>query len=251
VRIPPASLFLLALGTGGFRGNFESGDLKGWTPEVPAREAARVVTSPVRAGRYALRIEWRADWPKVNNGLRSEITRENAGGAAHHPDRWFTFSLLLPEDWEIDPVSQDVVVQWHQTPDRELGEGWRSPPLALCILGDRFHFEALWDARQVTPQSGPQGKVVLDAGPIERGRWVDWAVHVHWSYGEDGLLEVWRDGTRAVTRRGPLGFNDRRETFFKTGIYKWVSTENGTSAVTRRVLYVDEVRWKKPKGLSP
>jgi len=242
---------LLGLGAASpFRGDFESGDLRGWTTEIPAPEAVQVVTHPVRAGRYALRIEWRKDWPEVNNGLRSEITREGTGGGNHHADRWFAFSLFLPSDWEIDDLSQDVVVQWHQIPDRELGEGWRSPPLALCVLGDRFHFEARWDARAVTPPSGPKGPAVLDAGPIERGRWVDWAVHVHWSFAEGGLLEAWRDGTRVVTRRGPLGYNDKRETYFKTGIYKFVgATPAGTTTVARRVLFVDEVRWKKPKGL--
>ena len=89
------------------------------------------MTSPVRAGRYAVRIAWNRDQPMVNNGLRSEITRQGAGGVHQEPDRWFKFSLLFPSDWQSDPVTQDIVVQWHQSPDRELGEAWRSPPLAL------------------------------------------------------------------------------------------------------------------------
>jgi hypothetical protein len=44
-------------------------------------------------------------------------------------------------------------------PDRELGEGWRSPPLALCVLGDRFQFEALLECAGRSPQpSGPPGE---------------------------------------------------------------------------------------------
>jgi hypothetical protein len=47
-----------------------------------------------------------------------------------------------------------------------------------------------------------------------------------------------------VRRQGPVGYNDRRETYFKTGIYKWVSGKAGSrSTVARRVLYVDEVLW--------
>ena len=42
-----------------------------------------------------------------------------------------------------------------------------------------------------------------------------------------------------LRRQGPLGYNDRRETYFKTGIYKWV----GGSTVARRVLFVDQVIW--------
>lgn len=251
----PRPLLLLGIGLGlaaagarapvPFRGDFESGNLSGWTPELPGPEAARIVTSPVRAGRYAVRIEWDRDQPPVNNGLRSEITREGTGNARTDPDRWFAFSLFFPSDWETDSVSQDVVVQWHQSPDREQGEAWRSPPLALCVVGERLHLEARWDARAVTPAEGPQGKAVLGLGPLARGRWTDWVVHVRWSLGRRGLLEVWRDGERWASRRGPVGYNDRRQTYFKTGIYKSRST------VTRRVLFVDEVRFSRRRPSFP
>jgi hypothetical protein len=247
-----AALALAAAAPAPFRGDFESGDLAGWTPELPAAEAARVVTSPVRAGRYAARIAWDRDQPIVNNGLRSEITRQGAGSVREDPDRWFAFSLLFPADWEVDRMSQDVVVQWHQSPDRELGEAWRSPPLALCVLGDRMHLEARWDARAVTPAEGPQGKAVVGLGPLVRGRWVDWVVHVRWSFGPDGLVEVWRDGVSMASRRGPVGYDDRRQTYFKTGIYKWVGGPAARkTTVARRTLFVDEVLWEKPRDLAP
>jgi len=229
-----------------FRGDFESGDLSGWTLELPGPDAARVVTSPVRAGRYAVRIEWNRDQPLVNNGLRSEITHEGTGSVHHDPDRWFAFSQFFPQEWESDPLSMDIVTQWHQSPDRELGEAWRVPPLALGVLGDRFQLEASWDARELTPASGPQGRAVLGLGPIVRGRWIDWVVHVRWSYDRDGLIEVWRDGVQMTRRQGPVGYNDRRDTYFKTGIYKWVGgTAAGRSTVTHRVLFVDEVRFSR------
>ena len=112
------------------------------------------------------------------------------------------------------------------------------------MLADRLQFEARWDAREVTPASGVQGRAILAAGPLVRGRWIDWVVHVRWSYGPDGLLEVWRDGVQMLRRQGPVGYNDRRETYFKTGIYKWIGGRAGSrSTVARRVLFVDEVIW--------
>ena len=58
------------------------------------------------------------------------------------------------------------------------------------------------------------------------------------------LLEVWKNGEKVLTRRGPNTYNDRKETYFKTGVYKWDWKSNPSrSVVDRRVLYVDEIRW--------
>ena len=55
---------------------------------------------------------------------------------------------------------------------------------------------------------------------MERGAWTDWVFHVKWSYGPDGVLEVWKNSQKIVTKSGPNTFNDARGPYMKMGIYK-------------------------------
>jgi len=82
-----------------------------------------------------------------------------------------------------------------------------------------------------------------DLGAYERGRWTDWVVHVKWSYGKEGVLEIFKDGRLVVDQRGPNAFNDAKGPYFKMGLYKgWRRAEMASDVVSRRVLYHDEFR---------
>lgn len=246
-----AALLTLALAAGTarakvtFTDGFEGPELAGWGKELPGPEAGRIVGSPVRAGKGAARFECTRDQRDVSNSKRAEITRHGSGGPnSANRDCWFGWSLYLPTDWKIDPGSPEIVTQWHEQPDIEMGEDWRSPPLALMVRGDEWRFDIRWDSKPVTAGNTPEGRVEPAAGKIDRGAWTDWVLHVRWSYGADGLLEVWKNGEKVLTRRGPNTYNDRKETYFKTGVYKWDWKSNPQrSVVDRRVLFVDEIRW--------
>lgn len=245
-----AALILLAIGPAvqgevTFQGDFESGDLKGWGMESPGDDACQVVTTPVRGGKYAVRMECTKDQKDVANSKRCEIVRMKSGGPNNdNRDCWFGWSLYIPSDWEIDPKSPENVTQWHELPDTEIGETWRSPPLALAVKGDQFNFHVRWDSRAKTPGNNPEGTRDLPAGPIERGQWTDWVLHIRWSFKDDGLIEVWKNGKKILTHRGPNGYNDRQETYFKAGVYKWEWKSRPQNSITsRRVIYVDEVRF--------
>lgn len=227
-----------------FTGGFESGGLQGWGREIAGPEHCQVVRAPVRNGKYAARLICTRGQPDVSGSKRAELTHMDSGGPnTTHTECWFGWSLYLPADWTIDPQSPEIVTQWHELPDVELGETWRSPPVALTTQGDRYYFNILWDARRVTPGNSPQGRARLEAGRIAPGQWTDWVLHIKWSYGADGLLEVWKDGVKVIEHRGPNGYNDRRPTYFKIGVYKWEWKEHPERSVaTRREIVVDEVR---------
>ena len=73
--------------------------------------------------------------------------------------------------------------------------------------------------------------------------------HIRWSYEDEGLLEVWKDGRKVVTQKGPNTYNDLRGNYFKIGVYKWDwKNRPETSRVERRVLYHDEVRIGGPSA---
>ena len=222
-----------------FQSDFESGDLSGWKEERCCDYSIQVVDSPARAGKHAARFEVRKDQPNVSNSKRAEI---KLGSVPPESERWYAFSILLPEGHRADP-STEIVAQWHAVPDFDEGETWRTPPLALETEDGSWKIHRRWDARTVTPDNTPEGKATDTIGPCEEEKWVDWVFRVKWSWKEDGLIEVWKDGEQVLRHEGPNAYNDEYGTYFKMGIYKWlykIDPENCPSA--RRVVYIDEVR---------
>ena len=74
-------------------------------------------------------------------------------------------------------------------------------------------------------------------------------VHVLWSYGEDGVLQIWKDGELLVDRDGPNAFNDAEGPYFKMGIYKGWSNPDTVGDVDSRLLYHDELRIGGPEAV--
>ena len=76
-------------------------------------------------------------------------------------------------------------------------------------------------------------------GSLNKGQWTDWAIHAKWSYGADGLLEIYRDGVKVATMTGPNNYNTQNAGFFKMGIYKW---SWGNTGIPVRVVGYDNVK---------
>ena len=222
--------------------DFESGDLAGWGKEIGRDDSATVVSNPVRAGKYAARFELRKGDPIVANSKRAELTLKKE--PQFKVERWYGFSLFLPEDYHRDPTPE-IVTQWHASPDRDQGEVWRSPPLAVLTRDGNWQVTWRWDADRIMKRNRPDGSQSKDLGQYKTGIWTDWVFHVKWSWQADGLLQVWQNGKKVIHYEGPIGYNDRRGVYFKTGIYKWVwkmTPEKDQSTATTRITYVDEVR---------
>jgi hypothetical protein len=222
--------------------DFEQGDLSGWGKEAGRDYSATIVKEPARAGRYAVRFELRKDDPIVASSKRSELTLKRE--LEVKVERWYGFSIFLPEDYVRDPTPE-IVTQWHASPDRRDGEVWRSPPLALSTRDGRWCVSWRWDADRIMRSNRPDGSKSKDLGGYKTGGWTDWVFHIKWSWESDGLLEVWKNGEKVIHYTGPNAYNDRNGVYFKTGIYKWVwnmTPEKDQSPTTKRVMYVDEVR---------
>jgi len=209
-----------------------------------------VVTAPepVRAGRYAMKsVLDRATSPI---SFRTEVVPRTEA-AKIGQDYWYGFSMYF-KDWKADNI-WEIVAQWHDVWDRHLGETSRNPILSFGVTNDEIIIRNLWDAKPLTPL-GPKGheyggSVTLWQGPIDRDCWTDWVVHVQWSYTDDGLTEIWRNGEKIVHRKGPNCFNDEKGPYFKMGIYKgWRDRKAPEGKVGCRVIYHDEVRFAGPGG---
>lgn len=222
--------------------DFETGNLDQWPrKKLPAEDSVRVVTGPVRAGRYAAEFVLRKSDPMVSEGKRCELQVNDIGEAGG--EYWYGFSTLVPGDWKADTRAGEVVAQWKGREDQELGEsGARSPSLALRVAGDSWRVTVQADPNPVTRETGTPRKSVW-RGKIVRDVWTDWVFHVRWSYRSNGRVELWKDGKRVRVFKGPNAYNDKGKIYFKIGLYKPAWNDSAApSDVTLRRIYHDEIR---------
>ena len=220
-----------------FVGDFETGDLSGWSVSGNAPE---ITTDPIRAGKYAMKTVLDRHKDKVS--YRTEVS---GPGSKVDGEYWYGFSIFLPDDYIPDSI-WEIVAQWHGVPDFDMGETWRNPVMALSTNDGKWHIVNRWDAKRNTYESGKKvygGSKTYDLGLYQTGVWTDWVVHVKWSYQSDGILEIWKNEKQVVDQSGPNTFNDAKGPYFKMGIYKgWKDPDRPSDAVSKRILYHDEFR---------
>jgi hypothetical protein len=212
---------------------------------------AEIVTtpSPVRNGSYA--VKFFVDRLNSPNSRRSMIIPK--GDAPYEwaviqdigEHWWYGFSTYFPDSWTTDTI-WDLVAQMHGRPDLDIGEDYRNPFLAWYTDGDNITIHNIWDAKRNTYESGSRvydGQRDLWTGPILKEQWTDWVMHAKWSYLEDGIIEIWRNGVQIVNSIGPNCFNDERGPYFDIGIYKgWRDRYEPPGMVGTRLIYFDEIR---------
>ncbi|OWY64767.1 hypothetical protein B7486_45510 [cyanobacterium TDX16] len=219
-----------------FLSDFESGYSE-WGTEFHYEYSAQLVNSPVRAGKQAVKFLLKKEDTRIDGVKRAEL---RLGEVPPDSEIWYGFSVFLPSDYQQDP-SSEIIAQWHDLPDKNLGETWKSPALSLSTKDGRFILNRKWDSKRVTVV--PEGKETIDLGLYQTGKWTDFVFHVKWSSNSNGRLKVWQDGKLVVRRNGPNNYNDARGPYLKIGIYKgdWKNYPD-KSTVSERELYYDEVR---------
>ena len=240
---------------------FEDGNTDGWKyvgaldrSSKPLSHSLNFVSSPVREGNKALRFELRQSDPDSNIGSKRIQLEGSQGAKAGKREVWHSFSIFLPNDYTKDP-SSEILWEMHSIPDgfpSKQIEPWRSAPLELMTENGVWRVNWRWDSRKLTPfpdagsWTPPEGSKSMGLGAYQTGRWVDLVVHVKWSFEADGLLEVFKNGEKIISEKGPIGYNDDKAPYQKIGIYKWQwmpnqPSWNPVSTTTKRVVYFDKV----------
>lgn len=238
--------------TGAFTGDFESGDLSQWDGKEAARaDSVAVVTGPVRSGRYAARFTVRPG-ERVSNGNRAEIFTDPGHQAGS--EVWYAWSFLIPDDFvdtEWRPKLWQCIGQWHDQPDKSLGETWanfpgRSPSIAV-------YYTSKNGKSAIEFWAGTYGKdenqTIVARAPIVKGEWQDVMFHIRWSQGADGFVEPFLNGKPVIApdekEHRAYGANmwNAASHYLKIGLYR-------TSEITTtNSVYFDEVRMINPRAL--
>lgn len=199
-------------------------------------EQIRVVPDPAGGTGQAARVELsRDDSESDATPARAQLTEDDAGTPHGDRDRCFSFSTYLPRDWVSGPA--DALFDIHARATEGCEEA-RSPLLGLVVVDDRMTWGNRWDSRQCTPGNEPEGRGRIAEAPVRRGEWVDWVVRVHWSYGPDGLVEIWENGRLLARHAGPNAYNDVKGFYLMIGD----SAYDGLGTADRHVSYFDDVR---------
>jgi hypothetical protein len=182
-------------GTVYWSADYETGDLSQWS-QVHAggawgNSSVKVVTSPVRHGKYAAKFT-------LNAGKRAEVSANQRQTGGYPGEEWYySWSTLIPSvpnaatgwaEWTLITQWMDLLYQC-------------SPPLQVHIRpGTPPHFilsSRTLDNKNDCKPLGPAQE--WDLGPLQYDQWNDFTIHIKWS--EDpsvGFVEMWRNRVEVV-----------------------------------------------------
>ncbi|HVL86004.1 MAG TPA: polysaccharide lyase [Pseudonocardia sp.] len=205
-----------------FVGDYETGDLTQWdtcqSRNVNSSCAnadpysTQLMAVGARQGAFATRFVVRdGDVPEFGGGERAEVSTHHPGAMTREGDeRWYQWSMYLPEGFRHPGGWWFIVMQWHA--------GHGSPPLEVGIT--------------------PEGNVALGGlggteqvvGPVRTGQWVDYTLHVRFANSaSSGFVEAWENGVQTVPLT-PRATMNSAENYLKQGIYR-DDQASGTSEV--------------------
>jgi hypothetical protein len=149
----------------------------------------------------------------------------------------------------LDPSrAVDIVMQWHA-----IAGNWRAtyPNLEISIGNANWFVRQSYGSAQTKPT---RTEKILDA-PVQPGSWVAWVIHAKWSPGDDGLLQIWKDGKLVMDRKGPNVYSTigvEYTPYLKTGIYhpEWhldndrrrKAFDKENPVATNKVIYATDIK---------
>jgi hypothetical protein len=169
----------------GFRGGWETGRVSPWNGieaefDRPLGESFALVTRPVRSGRYAAKFVARQGYSDYGSGDSSDAYWNSDEGEGD--DYWYAWATLFPRDWR-EPYGWGLFQEWHS----HFPNG---APVAFDARANQVVLNVF--SGTVFPGRGFEFERHIPLlATLNKGRWNDFVVHIHWSVGTGGLLEVW------------------------------------------------------------
>jgi hypothetical protein len=191
-----------------WRGDFETGTTEQWKAP-PKLDGIQVVKSPVREGKYALRIDG-SNAARRKSHDRIEFQHQpKAPGTGEGVERYFGWSVYLPKK---------LVKGNHTIGYFETRNSW-SRLLAFEAVAEDIRFST----------RVPYTLHWVGKGKLTPGRWHDFAVHVLWSRDPGkGFVEVWFDGEQVVPKTMTATLRDENVAFLQIGLFRETSDEPET-----------------------
>lgn len=188
------------------------------------------------------------------------------------------WKIDMPDDDERNDDKDTSLMQFHGVPegrftvdnsnemvtvlDRNLlKEQWRSPPLLLSLTNMKDEYGRIipaWAIRQVhDPRSISEDGLSMvhrrrwttpawrQSAVDDLGKWTDFSFNVKFSWEEDGVMAVYKNGNMVMNHTGPNCFNDQVAPRIHFGLYKWnwrIPEANDTKHAFEKIVYYDNIR---------
>jgi hypothetical protein len=213
------------------RADLETGDLTQFDGlQQVAADRIQVVASPVAEGVWAARFEVRlGDQWQSSTGNRAEVviqTNEIEGD-----ERWYQWNTMFAPDYPFVDTGFQIVTQWHAT------AGSSQPMLILFASGDHLGFKTV----ESTADLKPTPSVVHWRGPLKRGSWHAFRLHVVWSANPAvGSVELWHNGVKVVGPVSVATMIPGQGVYLKQGLYR-SATHTAVGVVHHDGLVMSEV----------
>lgn len=187
----------------------------------------------------SVRFELRANDPVCGGSKRAELYIMRTNAVAMKSE-WYAFSIYVPADYAKDAKAEGHF-QIHQAGSSG------SPLVEFWAQNDLYYLALNYDNNG----DGVYNHPLLPIGAIDKGKWTDWVLRYKYSVGNDGIIELWKNGekitftlpngTKTQTIAGP-NYNlvngvPEISPYPKFGIYKWPWSAAGTYNPSVRVLY--------------
>ena len=184
-----------------------------------------------RAGDYAMKSELNSSSEDPERTEAVVFVDEERLMFEIGEEYWVGISIKLDENFRdsTDFKDQGMLLQWHYQ-DKRHPEVRDAQPLLLRFRKDMVHVH-----NEVLEK-------YMASVPPEYGKWIDWVIHVRFS-DTDGIIEVWRQGTKIVDFRGDNHQVEKHEgTYLKFGLYSSQYENSPLTGSTTRTVYHDELR---------
>jgi Polysaccharide lyase len=151
----------------------------------------------------------------VAGSERSEISqslRQSISGAANYASSKWSFMI---EPGQANTAKWMSLGQFHSGMNK-------SGPFDFGLRGD--------DKLSFVIRSGAGEKEIELPANVQRGKWYDIKVDLHFGPGGGGYVKVWLDGQQVVNHSGAVGYTDQSTTHWNMGVYRSSPAGNETIA---------------------
>jgi hypothetical protein len=236
--------------------DFENNDINSGYTAIGHNECCTYSVQTAAFGRdsaISVQHELRQGDAPVAGGMRAEsdALRVNSARFGEGDTRFYAFSVYLPSTWEYDGKAEDIVFQWHNTPNTavEPCETTKTPSAFLAVHpnnGGEWRLRLNSDPNACTTADSI-AKTHLGLGPIATGQWTDFVFEFDWASDATGRVDVWqRTGGNSEwthsSKDGGNTYNDAHDSgYIKWGIYKPGWNNGAVTDVTKRAVFHDNI----------
>jgi hypothetical protein len=226
-----------------FHDSFAAGDFHAWggfgMQQLCCDHSARIGDAPYRPGERAAEFVLNRSDPEMKGNHRAELRLHAAEWGRRYD---YSMRILVPKEWVTDPLPV-TIVQWHNVPDLWRGEFALPSVLCIDIRGNEWVVKLNWGTGQRWfNRNSDIHSITLWHGPLDRARWTSWTFRIKWSYGDEGVVEAWKDDRLIARHLGPDAYADVLAPYLKIGLYAWSwkgLAERSTLIDTRRIWFSD------------